>query len=175
MNDRKYNMSKLLMLLCLLSLCFYCGPKQDEVERYVEDGVEVVINHLEPYKIKGEPYTLHIEEEFTIDTEKDEIAETGLTDISNRGFGVDSEGSIYFINYRKVEYCIFKFDRNSNFVKHFARKGQGPGELQRPNMPIVNNWDEITITDTALHKFLIFSKGGSLLQETKLDSDIQLA
>lgn len=155
-------------------LLLHCGPKQDQVEKTVEDGVEVIINHLEPYEVKGEPNNLILEEEFRIDTEKDEIAETGLTDISNRGFGVDSEGSIYFINYRKVEYCIFKFDRNGNFVKHFARKGQGPGEIQRPNMPIINNRDEITITDTALQKFLIFSKGGSLLQETKLDSDIQL-
>ena len=81
----------------MMSVFISCGPKQDKVEKIMEDGIKVVINHLEPYKVKGKPNNLFLEEEFRIDSEKDEIAETGLTDISNRGFGVDSEGSIYFI------------------------------------------------------------------------------
>ena len=55
----------------------------------MEDGVEVIVNHLEPYKIKGEPSTLHLEEKFTLDTERDEIAEIGLTDTQD--FDVDSD------------------------------------------------------------------------------------
>jgi len=57
----------------MLSLFLYCGQKQQEIERYIEDGVEVIVNHLEPYKIKGKPTNLILEEEFTIDTEKDDI------------------------------------------------------------------------------------------------------
>jgi len=68
-------MKKLIYLILVLTLFLFCGTKQEKVEKIMEDGVEVVLNHLEPYKIKGEPFTLHIEEEFTIDTEKDEIAE----------------------------------------------------------------------------------------------------
>jgi hypothetical protein len=37
-------------MLCLL-VC--CTPKQDEVERINEDGVEVILNHREPYVIYG--------------------------------------------------------------------------------------------------------------------------
>ncbi len=47
-------MKKLQMILPLVFLlCFTFGcTRQDKVERIVEDGIEVVINHLEPYKIK---------------------------------------------------------------------------------------------------------------------------
>jgi len=130
MNDKKYNMRKLLILFCLLSLCFYCGPKQDVVERYIEDGVEVIVNHLEPYKIKGVPSTFHLEEEFAIDTEKDDVATTGLTDITH--FDVDSEGNIYCLNETSNENFIVKFNKNGNFIISFGRKGQGPGEMNLP-------------------------------------------
>ena len=41
-------MKKFVLLIIILFLSFYCGPKQDEVERIIEDGVEVVLNHIEP-------------------------------------------------------------------------------------------------------------------------------
>ncbi|MFX0203156.1 MAG: hypothetical protein ACFFCW_44190 [Candidatus Hodarchaeota archaeon] len=106
-------MKKLLLILPLaLILCFMvgCQDKEADVERIMEDGVEVVINHLEPYKIKGKSNTLHLEEEFTIDTENDDIAEIGLTDIYN--FDVDSEGNLYFLNRRSGEDFVFKFNQN---------------------------------------------------------------
>ena len=102
-------MKKLLHLILILTLSLSCGPKSDKVERIIDDGVEVVINHLEPYKIEGEPSNLILEEEFRIDTEDDEVAKTGLTDIFD--FIVDMEGHIYFDNYKNPENMIHKFDR----------------------------------------------------------------
>ena len=87
-------------VIAFLLVC--CSPKQDEVEKIIENGVEVVVNHLEPYKIKNEPKTLSLEEEFTIDTESDDLALKGFTEIS--GFDVDSEGNIYFLNQFRVHY-----------------------------------------------------------------------
>ena len=87
------NFNSILIFLFMIVLIISCGPKQEKIERYVKDGVEVIVNHLEPYRIEGEPNTLHLEEEFTIDTEKDYIAESGLVDIDN--FDVDSKGNIY--------------------------------------------------------------------------------
>ncbi len=43
-------------IVCLfLSLCLFlvCGSKPDKVERKIEDGVEVIINHMEPYRVGG--------------------------------------------------------------------------------------------------------------------------
>ena len=68
-------MKKGIYLVLVVSLLFCCGPKGEEIQKYMEDGAEVVVNHLEPYEIKGEPSALLLEEEFRIDPEKEEIAE----------------------------------------------------------------------------------------------------
>jgi len=57
-------MKKIIYLALILTILLCCVHKQEKVERIIEDGVEVIINHLEPYKIKGEPSTLNLEEEF---------------------------------------------------------------------------------------------------------------
>ena len=116
-------MRKLILLSLSISIFIHCGPKQDKVERYIEDGVEVIVNHLDPYKIKGEPSNLILDKEFTIDTESEEMAEIGLSYILS--FDVGSEGSIYFRALKNQDYLVFKFDKNGNFIKRFGQKGQG--------------------------------------------------
>ena len=116
---------------CLL-LCFTfflsCGPKQNKVEKIVEDGVEVVINHLEPYKVEGIEATLILEQEMIIDTESNEIVETGLVDME--AFDVDKAGNLYIILWTSNENFVYKFDNRGKFVKSFVRRGQGPGEIE---------------------------------------------
>jgi len=58
-------MKKIACFTLILFVVTNCGPKQGKVERIMEDGVEVIVHHLEPYQIKGEPSVLHLEEEFT--------------------------------------------------------------------------------------------------------------
>ena len=124
-------MKKFGIFLYIVLFLLLCGPKQDKVERIVEDGIEVVVNHLEPYQIKGEPSNLILEKVSSFDTEKDDIATTGLTDIYR--FDVDSEGNIYFLVPPKGQgNVIYKFDRNGNFITSFGRRGQGPFEFEYP-------------------------------------------
>lgn len=65
-------MKKIIYLIQVILLLSYCGPKQDEVERIIENGVEVIVNHLEPYQI-GNISSFILEEIFKIDTAEDEI------------------------------------------------------------------------------------------------------
>jgi outer membrane protein assembly factor BamB len=151
----------------ILSFLAFCCSKQDKVERVIEDGVEVVINHLEPYKIKGEPSTLLLEEEFTIDTEKDEVAELGLTDIGS--YDVDSKGNIYFFQGREFDLnVVYKFDEEANFLKTFGKRGQGPGEIQLPMLLYITDKDEIPIQDANTHKLYTFDTEGVLIRETHI-------
>jgi len=122
------------------------------------------------YKIKGEPNTLHLEEEFKIDLQSDDIAEIGLTTISD--FVVDSKGNLYFLNMRSSEDVIFQFDRNGSFVDSYVRKGQGPGEIQFSYYLRINIQDEIIIADPMSRKLLILSKDGDVIRETRLGSNI---
>jgi hypothetical protein len=41
--------------------------EREGVEKTLENGVEVVINHLEPYKVKGETAKLELKKELKID------------------------------------------------------------------------------------------------------------
>ena len=129
------------MCFCIVFLLVGC-EKKEEIEKYMEDGVEVIVNHTEPYKIKGEPSSLHLEEKFTIDTEKEEIAEIGLFEIG--GFDIDSEGKIYiFPDTRSDENLVYKFDKDGNFIKTFGKIGQGPGEIQGPWYTYITNKDDL--------------------------------
>ncbi|MCK4646582.1 MAG: 6-bladed beta-propeller [Candidatus Aminicenantes bacterium] len=156
------NFNSIMIFLFMIALIISCGPKQEKIERYMKDGIEVIVNHLEPYRIEGEPNTLHLEEEFTIDTEKDYVAERGLADIDN--FDVDSMGNIYFIYNKSKENCIFKFDKNGNFVSAFGRRGRGPGELYGADMSI-NNRNEIIIQNIFQPKLIILNSDGILIHE----------
>jgi hypothetical protein len=154
-------MKKLVYLIIILSISFYCGPKEDEVERIMEDGVEVVINHLEPYKIKGESSTFHLEEEFVIDLERNDLAEIGLTEISD--FAVDSTGNIYFSDSNSDKNLIFKFGADGNYLKSFCPKGQGPGELPNAPMMMFTEDDELVVYSGM--KLLLFKSDTSLVKE----------
>jgi hypothetical protein len=156
-------MKKLIYLILILSLFLFCGPKQEKVERIMEDGVEIIINHVEPYRIKGEPSTFTLEEEFVIDLERDDIAEIGLTEIQD--FAVDSAGNIYFSDSNSKENLIFKFDAQGNHLKSFCLKGQGPGELPGAPMMMFTENDELMAYSGM--KLLLFEPDGSLLREVK--------
>jgi hypothetical protein len=153
-------------LILIIFVVSYCGPKQEKVERIVEEGVEIIVNHLEPYKMKGEPTTLHIEEEFTIDTEREEIVDVGLYEINE--FDVDSEGSIYFFGGR--DNLVYKFDINGSFVSAFVKRGQGPGEIQSPIFLNITSRDEIPIQSYDKYKLFVFDGNGNLVKETRLRS-----
>jgi len=165
-------MKKIILLISALALLIYCGPKQEEVERIMEDGVEVVINHLEPYKINGETTSLTLEKEFTIDLEEDVIVERGLTE-PNAGVDVDSKGNIYLFQQPKGDnHFVFKFDRDGNYVTSFGRKGQGPGELQYAWYMRVTNLDEIAITAINERKLIIFDNNGEFKEAKALNPGI---
>jgi hypothetical protein len=161
-------MKRPLSLALLLISCCACGPKPQEVERTIENGVEVVVNHLEPYKIKGEFSGLRLDEELLIDFEKEEIARVGLADI--RKFDVDSEGNIFIFQAPRIgEMVAFKFDQKGRFLKSFGRIGQGPGEIQLPSFRRINSLDEILIWDSGASKLLLFDAEGSLIEEKSLE------
>ena len=81
-------------------------------------------------------------------------------------FNVDSKRNIYIIGFKNVENFIYKFDREGNYVTSFGKRGQGPGELEWPMCPVINERDEIVITDRK--KLVIFGEKGNLIDEIRL-------
>ena len=102
-------------LSTLLLFLFSCRSekKPKAVEIYTEDGIEVVLNKLEPASLSEEPKNPELEHELVISTEDEETAALGLTDIGTLGggsFDVDSEGNIYIVCPKNSEHKIFTFD-----------------------------------------------------------------
>lgn len=144
-----------------------CGRKQSQIERFYENGVEVVLNHAQPYRAKGEPINLVLQEEFVIDFEKKDIAALGLTDVW--GFDVDSEGNIFiFQSPISQGDLVFRFDPKGHYVSSFARRGQGPGEVERPLFQKINDRDELPITEPGLSKVMWFDKNGNIANEIRM-------
>lgn len=134
----------------------------------MEDGVEVVLNHIEPYKIKGESGNLLLEKEFTIDTENEDMLEIGLIDMET--FYVDQDGNIYIIRWRSSENYLFKFDSKGNFIKSFIRYGQGPGEIEWGGTVLLNPQGEVIAKDPSKRKFLVYDRDGNFLRETHMEN-----
>lgn len=160
-------MKKLFYLILILSLFTCCGTKQEKIERYIENGVEVIVNHLEPYKIKGEYSTLTLEEELKIDFENKEFEELGLR--MPEFVEADSEGNIYLVDRDwSSEYSICRFDKEGKLIKNLVRKGQGPGEVQRIDVIKISSQNTILISDSRNMKILEIDKEGTLIKETRI-------
>lgn len=160
-------MKKLLtVIMVLLSICLCC-QRQQQIERTKEAGVEVVINHIEPYKIREEPGTPVLNRAFSIDTEKEEMLKLGLTDIET--FDVDAEGNIFIIQWQSKDNYVFKFSPEGRFLKSFVRFGQGPGELEYGGMVLINSENDVMAKDPSKAKFLVYDREGRFLREARLE------
>ena len=72
---------RILGITFSMCLIWACGEAPQKIDTIIEDGNEVILNHIEPYTLSGEPGAFSCRDEFVIDTEDDSIAGLGLTDI----------------------------------------------------------------------------------------------
>jgi hypothetical protein len=160
-------MKKLLIILPLaLILCFMvgCQDKEAYVERFMEDGVEVIMNLPVPQDELENPVLAQI---LSIDTENEKLAEYGLNDIW--GYDVNSLGEIFIFRHPAgPNDFIFKFDKTGEFIKSFGKTGQGPGEIQYPSYQKINFRSEVSVIDMGNVKELLYDSNGNLISETKL-------
>jgi len=157
----------ILVFLLLSAMAIACRPKQDKVTKIQEDKVEVIINHLEPYHLKGEPSHLNLENLFIIDFESTDIAKIGIWNIG--GFDIDSKGNIYVWSYQNSSgYSIFKFDPDGKYMSSIGRRGQGPGEIVAPVYLRISEQDEILISDVGRRKLIVLKANGDLSREIQI-------
>ena len=144
------------------------GPK-----RIMENGMEVVVNGVDPYAMKGEPRALLLREEFRVDTEDDEILTAGLADVAT--IDVDSEGHIYaFRRGGNSGHLIFRFDDRGRFQKSFVPIGQGPGEVLYPKFMRITAEGEIPVVNRSARRVDFFDLDGRFLRKLALPEDIYL-
>ena len=169
---RRAEMKRLFAFLMVIALLVSCRSQPAQVNKIVENGVEVVLNHTQPYLIRGVPATLSLEREFAVDTERSDLAEKGIVDIW--GFEVTSLGDIYvYQSPMSNGNFISKFDASGRFLRSFAPKGQGPGEIQWPIFHRITVDEELSLVDMMTKKLFVFNKDGAILRETGLPVDVK--
>ncbi len=165
--------SRFIATLMMLCLCLpSCSRRPTRIDRTYEDGVEVVINHVEPYRIKGKGIAITLEEEFRIDTEREDLLAKGMGSAGE--FDVDAAGNIFIVGFKNKEFFVNKFDKRGNLVLSFGRRGQGPGELDWPLGAHVFGSDGFALTD-AYKKVLVYGSRGEVVFEERLPSAYMLA
>jgi len=91
-------MRKLIILTLVFFLSVCCVQKSPEIDRIIEDGVEVVLNHIKPYRIKGQSSTFSLEKAFSSDTERTDLvihsSRTGIS-IAIRKRNLDSTSLLF--------------------------------------------------------------------------------
>ena len=162
----RVNIKSALSLTFIVLWAAACGPRNELVERTMKDGVEVVLSHAIPYRA-GAVESFSLEQVLRIDSE----TETRIGDI--QGFEVGSKGDIFVLrqNAGGGDF-LFKFDGTGRFLKSFARKGQGPGELQNPRHMTMGKSDRLLISDTG--RVSEYDVGGRFLHAYPLDSVVRV-
>jgi hypothetical protein len=163
-------MRNIALLLSFLLLFTQCQRKGTQIEKISEDGVEVVVNHREPYSLPGVPAALTFKEVLSIDTEKDDVLNTGMSTMES--FCLDRDGNIYFMMRQSPGNFIYKFDASGNFQISFGRKGQGPGEFEWGGDILVDEGNRVLAKDMTKEKFVVFNKDGVLIDEIKIGKNI---
>ncbi len=149
-----------------------CGQNRSQIEKVYENGVEVILNHVEPYVLPGVPSSLELEERMVIDTENEAVAKTGLTAIET--FGLDRDGNIYLMMRQSPGMFIYKFDGEGKFLISFGRKGQGPGEFEWGGDIVIDEENRVIAKDMTKRKYFVFSRDGVLLEEAGLEKNMNL-
>ena len=155
-------------LFALAALCLCCS-REGGVEKIRENGVEVVLNHVDPYRLEGEPSTFDLEPVLTIDLERKDLAAKGMGSAGE--FGVDGEGNIAVVAFKNEKNFIYRFNPKGEWLNSFGPFGQGPGELEWPFLDAVFPSGDIAITDR-MRKYIVFDKNGKVLKEIRPDFNI---
>jgi len=116
-----------LVLFSFLAACTSVGEKEGWTGKIEEeDGIEVIYNPEEP--LYGE-IDLELEEDLVIGGGEEFDENYNFRRIS--AIEVDDEGNILVLDYSDCR--IQKYDKEGKYLRTIGRKGEGPGEFQRPS------------------------------------------
>jgi hypothetical protein len=104
---------------------------------------EIVKNGLRPAKETEQ--ILSLEQTLSIDMERSDITSSGMGVPGE--FEIDAEGNLFVIAFKNAENFVYKFDSAGKLVHTFGKYGQGPGELQWPFRPTIEDGKHLSLFD----------------------------
>jgi len=156
----------LIGFLCVLFFLFQNCTKKTHSKKWqgtIEDkeGVKVVKNPSNPIY---DEISLHLKKDLSIGSEDDE----NYMFYKVFDMDVDSQGNIYVLD--SGNYRIQKFDNKGQYLQTIGKKGQGPGEFERPIRVFLDAQNNIYVNDR--RKIKIFNSQGEFLNSFLLDTSV---
>ncbi len=169
MKCREGNMKTKLKLIFTIAIFFLFAvnctktkiPEKAEWRGEIEyqNGVKVVKNPAEP--VYGE-ILLDLEEDLNIGREDDD----NYMFYRVRDIEVDDQGNLYVLERGNCR--LQKFDPAGQYLQTIGKKGQGPGEFERPNRLFLDKENDIYVSE--YRKIHIFSSKGEFLKSILLSN-----
>lgn len=158
-----------ILITWFLFFLFSCSPKDKEAVRAewqgrikYEDGVKVVWNPSHP--VYGKIF-LDLEEELSIGNEWDKNCMFyRVMDVAT-----DRQRNIYILD--SGNHRIQKFNANGQYLQTIGRKGQGPGEFEKPGSFFLDDDEDIYVLDG--RKMKIFNCQGNFIKSIPLEISIK--
>jgi hypothetical protein len=148
---------KLIFLLtsALLSTILNAQPENWKGKTEVKDGITYIHNPEQGLWDNDPGKKLTIEKIFSIGSlnADDEYLFSWVKDITT-----DSAGNIYACDFK--EQRIQVYDKTGKYIRTIGRKGQGPGEFQRPVAVRIDGEGNIFILDDISHRVSSFKQNG---------------
>jgi len=151
--------SAYLMMVAIIIVFVACHKENRQVEHLMENGVEVIVNHPQPAKLK----TFELDQEFVIDLSSKDLIDRGLAEPA--GIDIDSVGNIFVWSQSSNQNYVFKFNSTGAFISSFGRTGQGPGEVRFPTSVGFDSNDELMVSDPLQAKLVFFDTNGTFLKQ----------
>ncbi|MFX1534095.1 MAG: 6-bladed beta-propeller [Promethearchaeota archaeon] len=153
----------IVFFLSISVLCISFGQQKAEWKGKIEkrDGITVIKNPKEP--IYGED-VFGLEEEITIgeaEGRKDYMFSMIVS------IDVDDEGNVYVLDIKERHIKVFNSD--GRLMRIIGRKGQGPGEFQRPYTVQVTAQNEVVVFDVMVRKLHFFTLDGEYKKSISLE------
>lgn len=159
---------KILFAITFISLLIMSCLKEKTTKKAEWAGkieyqgeVKVIKNPEAP--VYGE-ILLVLEEELSIGREDDE----NYLFYDPRNICVDDQGNLYILE--RGNHRIQKFDKDGNYLQTIGKKGQGPGEFERPYSFVLDRNNNIYISDR--RKIHFFNSAGEFVKTIPLSDQV---
>jgi hypothetical protein len=145
------------------------GLLAQEIQIKMEDGIPVVYNPKEPVPQPGLPSRVTLQKDLVLGGESSgpdypfSLLSYLVVDDDENMIVLDNEES-----------CIKIFDKSGKKIRQFGRRGEGPGDIQRPTTLTVIEGGQIGVIDPSNHRFSYFSRDGECLRELSMEKYLRI-
>jgi hypothetical protein len=143
---------------------------EDKIVIKTENGIPVVYNPKNPAPPGGSPRSLTLQHDLTIG-EDDTDPNSMFSEL--RSIQIDDQENIYALDMKETKVKVY--DKNGKFLRSFGKKGQGPGEIDRPYRMEMNRAGNIVLADMGNRKLIVYAPDGTCIKELPTGKNWALA